>query len=967
MLGTAMAFGQSAPAAPTAPPPAPPTQPILRVEAGGAHTSTVWEVSVDQAGKYLVTASEDKSARVWELPSLKLVQVLRPPLGVTADEGQLYDASISPDGSTIAVGGWTGYEWDGTDSIYLFDRESGRLTKRLTGLPGVIKALKFSQDGSRVAIGLGLKGGLHVFDVATGKPVFDDSTFADDIYGIDYDTSGRLIACSLDRSVRIYDQTGKVLVQVAEPDGWLPDQAKFSPDGSLVAVSRENGPGVKILNGGTLEELTPPKTDDLTVDTSAVAWSADGQTLYAAGVATGVDGKRIIRSWGSSGHGDPTDTDAAANRINSMTALPGGGVAFAAADGFGTLMPSGTVNRVDTPIPDLRDLRDKFRLSHDADSVTFGYATGGDQPVRFSVAARELQPDPTVDPAFDQGASPILTADGLAITNWDNVANPLFNGTAIAIDDRETSRSLAILPDSSGFLLGSDWHMRLYDKTGVLKWDVAAPGRAWGVNVSGDGRIAVAAYGDGTVRWHRMSDGAELLALYAHTDKKRWVIWTPSGYYDCSPGGEDLIGWNVNNGPDQAADFYPAGRFRSTYYRPDVIAQVLTTLDEAKALALANQQSDRRSPTVSVAQSVPPVVRIVSEDGATFDSDTVTVRYAVRTPSGEPITKIEFQVDGRPVKTVPDLSLIATDEVIREESVPVPQRDAAVSVIAYNQYGASVPASYGLRFKGMGAAVDRNAFVIKPKLYLVAVGVSDTGDPNVEKLQYAAKDARDFAAAMMQQKGGIYDDVQEKVLTDADATHDAILDALDWVRKETTQNDVAMVFISGHGDEDSDGYFFLTGNYNEERILSTALHKSEILGVVQSIAGKVLVFMDTCHSGNSVSGGARRRGAADITGIINELASAENGAIVFTACTGKQFALEKDDWGNGAFTKALLEGIAGRANPLGSGRITVNMLKLYISERVRDLTDGRQTPTTTEPPGPDGAAAPDFPVALAGS
>ena len=42
-----------------------------------------------------------------------------------------------------------------------------------------------------------------------------------------------------------------------------------------------------------------------------------------------------------------------------------------------------------------------------------------------------------------------------------------------------------------------------------------------------------------------------------------------------------------------------------------------------------------------------------------------------------------------------------------------------------------------------------------------------------------------------------------------------------------------------------------------------------------------------------------------------------------------------------------------------NGRITLNMLDLYISERVKELTKGRQTPTTAKP-----ATIPDFPIAV---
>ena len=64
----------------------------------------------------------------------------------------------------------------------------------------------------------------------------------------------------------------------------------------------------------------------------------------------------------------------------------------------------------------------------------------------------------------------------------------------------------------------------------------ASSAGSWGVNLSPDGKIAVVAYGDGTIRWHRAKDGAELLALFIHKPDKRWVTWTPSGYYAASPG-----------------------------------------------------------------------------------------------------------------------------------------------------------------------------------------------------------------------------------------------------------------------------------------------------------------------------------------------------------------------------------------------------------------------------------------------
>jgi WD40 repeat protein len=129
----------------------PSKEPALRIETG-MHTATIWGVGVDRAGKFLVTSSIDKTARVWELATGRLLRVLRAPIG-NGSEGKLHGVAISPDGNTIAVSGWTGFEWDKLSSIYLFDRESGRLLRRLPGLPQIVTHLAFSADGTACASG----------------------------------------------------------------------------------------------------------------------------------------------------------------------------------------------------------------------------------------------------------------------------------------------------------------------------------------------------------------------------------------------------------------------------------------------------------------------------------------------------------------------------------------------------------------------------------------------------------------------------------------------------------------------------------------------------------------------------------------------------------------------------------------------------------------------------------------------
>jgi hypothetical protein len=86
----------------------PTTEPLLRLETGN-HTAIIRRIATDKAGRWAVTASDDKTARVWEVATGREVMVLRPPQD-TGNEGKPFAVAMSPDGSTVAVGGWTNSE-----------------------------------------------------------------------------------------------------------------------------------------------------------------------------------------------------------------------------------------------------------------------------------------------------------------------------------------------------------------------------------------------------------------------------------------------------------------------------------------------------------------------------------------------------------------------------------------------------------------------------------------------------------------------------------------------------------------------------------------------------------------------------------------------------------------------------------------------------------------------------------------
>ncbi|OAD21544.1 repeat-containing protein, partial [Candidatus Thiomargarita nelsonii] len=154
----------------------PTTKPILRIETG-MHTAGINQIGVDAAERFLLTASEDKTLRLWDLHTGDLLKIYRVPIGA-GPEGMLYSGTISPDGEWVAGAGWTGFEWDNNLSIYLFNRASGQLVKRLYGLEDVTFHLCFSPDGQYLGASLGGANGVRVWDTSDWNLIFKDMDYA---------------------------------------------------------------------------------------------------------------------------------------------------------------------------------------------------------------------------------------------------------------------------------------------------------------------------------------------------------------------------------------------------------------------------------------------------------------------------------------------------------------------------------------------------------------------------------------------------------------------------------------------------------------------------------------------------------------------------------------------------------------------------------------------------------------------
>ena len=126
----------------------------------GMHTAVIRRVAVDESCSLLATASEDKTIKLWRVPSGRLLRTLRPPIGED-NNGRIYAVAMPPDASWVAAGGWN--RTGGDHYVFIFDPESGAIRTRF-GPFEVVDHLTVSRDGRLLAAALRNGQGLRVWE-----------------------------------------------------------------------------------------------------------------------------------------------------------------------------------------------------------------------------------------------------------------------------------------------------------------------------------------------------------------------------------------------------------------------------------------------------------------------------------------------------------------------------------------------------------------------------------------------------------------------------------------------------------------------------------------------------------------------------------------------------------------------------------------------------------------------------------
>lgn len=255
-----------------------------------------------------------------------------------------------------------------------------------------------------------------------------------------------------------------------------------------------------------------------------------------------------------------------------------------------------------------------------------------------------------------------------------------------------------------------------------------------------------------------------------------------------------------------------------------------------------------------------------------------------------------------------------------------------------------------------------------PNLYVRSIGVGH------DDLKYTVKDALDIASEFKKledDRGRGFRKVDVLQLTKNDETTLINLKKMivNLRRSNIKDNDLVVLFISTHGKVlgNRGDYILIPSDFDPEYEEQTSLNfQRDVLDELDHIKGKVLVFIDACHSGNAI-------GSKDFTDeaaskFMNDLIEKTSGMEIIASCSDHEFSWEDDQWQNGAFTEAILEAFQDKTvqvdgemihadifdeiNRRKSGRdgiITIEELRNFLGKRVphlvRTVKKQRQNPS----------------------
>ncbi|MEP0873582.1 AAA-like domain-containing protein, partial [Trichocoleus desertorum AS-A10] len=192
-----------------------------------AHRSTIREAQFSPDGKRIVTASDDKTAWVWDAQSGQEIAKL------AGHESGIFRAQFSPDGKRIVTA-----SKDKTARVW--DAQSGQEIAKLAGHEAYVYAAQFSPDGKRIVTASDDKTA-RVWDAQSGQEIAKLAGHESGIFRAQFSPDGkRIVAVSSDKTARVWDaQSGQEIAKLAGHEAYV-YAAQFSPDGKRIVTASED-------------------------------------------------------------------------------------------------------------------------------------------------------------------------------------------------------------------------------------------------------------------------------------------------------------------------------------------------------------------------------------------------------------------------------------------------------------------------------------------------------------------------------------------------------------------------------------------------------------------------------------------------------------------------------------------------------------------------------------------------------
>jgi len=593
-------------------------QPILQIDPGG-HLAKISGVAFTPDGRYLVSASDDKLIRVWDLETGKTVRTLRGQIGA-GSEGKIYAMALSPDGRWLAAGGFmanfTGNNHEEIGTIRLYNFTSGKLVTLLKGHTNAVASLAFSPDNRYLVSGSGDNNAI-IWNLESKASALGGSKklsgHTDAIYAVAFTSdSQRVVTGSLDHSLRLWR------VQ----------------DGGLITTLKGHTDKVYAVAISPQEDIIASGSDDYTIRlwdgrTGEFIKTLANQGTQVGSLSFSPDGRYLVSSCGGGGcAANPEHVWSIPDGKEIVTYRGHGNIVLATAvSPDGRVVATGGGNKRAIHLWSLRDGKLQQRLSGVGAAIFVVGFSFDDKMLAWGkkdVGSSNAQRDPleytitlpakaeALDSRQFLGTPRKLSGSDKAFSRaqdkWRDWTLRTRKGGNYAyqaiLDIRQQNRTVASIergstdgnrhntytftPNGERIISGgSNGVITAYNREGKKLGDfVGHTGDVWAVAVSPDGRLLVSGSGDQTVRLWDVESRENLLTLF-HGSNGEWVAWTPTGHYTASVNGDKMVGWQINRGVDKAADYVKAAQLRKHFYSPDIVANTIRLHNVNLAIAQA--------------------------------------------------------------------------------------------------------------------------------------------------------------------------------------------------------------------------------------------------------------------------------------------------------------------------------------------------------------------------------------------